>query len=86
MKPEPCDTNVPTDFGQFEQVIQDEIDRNRAKVKVAADLSGAGVVEAQRELDAEAILGEQALRDFEREDNAPPEASRAEREKVKQNG
>lgn len=76
-------TSVPTDFGQVEQAIQDEIDRNRAKVKVAADLSADGVVEAQRELDAEKILGEQALREFEQAGSESTETSR-ERGKVKQ--
>src|SRR5262249_51446606 len=30
--------DVTTDFGEIEQVVQDEIDRNRARAKVAADL------------------------------------------------
>ena len=34
--------DVTTDFGQIEQVIQDKIGLNRAKVRVAADLSGEG--------------------------------------------
>ena len=34
--------DVTTDFGQIEQVIQDKIGLNRAKARVAADLSGAG--------------------------------------------
>jgi len=78
-------TKVPTDFGQVEQAIQDEIDRNRAKVKVAADLSSEGVVEAQREIDAEKILGEQALRDFEQGTKESSDTTR-ERGKVKQSG
>jgi phage shock protein A len=78
-------TKVPTDFGQVEQAIQDEIDRNRAKVKVAADLSSEGVVEAQREIDAEKILGEQALRDFEQGAKESSDTAR-ERGKVKQSG
>ena len=32
--------NVTTDFGQAEQALQDQIDKNRARVRVAADLSG----------------------------------------------
>jgi len=71
--------DVTTDFGQVEQVIQDEIDRNRAKVKVAADLSSEGVLEAQREIDAEKILGEQALKDFEHADQTPTDQNAAER-------
>jgi phage shock protein A len=57
--------DVTTDFGQIEQVIQDKIGLNRAKVRVAADLSGEGVEEVQHEQAMEKALGEQALRDFE---------------------
>ena len=35
--------DVTTDFGQIEQVIQDKIGLNRAKVRVAADLSSEGI-------------------------------------------
>ena len=35
--------DVTTDFGQIEDVIQDKIGLNRAKVRVAADLSGEGL-------------------------------------------
>ena len=34
--------DVTTDFGQIEQVINDKIGLNRAKVRVAADMSGEG--------------------------------------------
>ncbi len=57
--------DVTTDFGQIEQVIQDKISLNRAKARVAADLSGDGLVEVEREQAMEKALGEQALRDFE---------------------
>lgn len=57
--------DVTTDFGQIEQVLQDKISLNRAKVRVAADLSGEGVADIQREQAMEKALGEQALRDFE---------------------
>lgn len=57
--------DVTTDFGQIEQVIQDKIGLNRAKAKVAADLSGEGVVEVQREQAMEKAMADQALRDFE---------------------
>jgi phage shock protein A len=57
--------DVTTDFGQIEQVIQERIDRNRAKARVAADLSGEGVEEIKREQAMEKTLAEQALRDFE---------------------
>lgn len=57
--------DVSTDFGQIEQVIQDKIGLNRAKVRVAADLSSEGLVDIQREQAMEKALGDQALRDFE---------------------
>ena len=57
--------DVTTDFGQIEQVINDKIDLNRAKVRVAADLSGDGVADIQHEQAMEKSLGEQALKDFE---------------------
>ncbi len=57
--------DVTTDFGQIEQVIQDKISLNRAKARVAADLSSEGLVEVEREQAMEQALGEQALRDFE---------------------
>ena len=41
--------DVTTDFGQIEQVIQDKISLNRAKVRVAADLSGEGIEDIERE-------------------------------------
>jgi phage shock protein A len=57
--------DVTTDFGQIEQVIQDKISLNRAKVRVAADLSGEGVADIQREQAMEKVMAETALRDFE---------------------
>lgn len=57
--------DVTTDFGQIEQVINDKISLNRAKARVAADLSSEGLVDIQREQAAEAVMAEQALRDFE---------------------
>src|SRR5436189_1562542 len=62
---ESFDFNVTTDFGQIEQVIQDKIGLNRAKVRVAADLSSEGIVDVQREQAMEKVMGDQALRDFE---------------------
>src|SRR5512147_3016056 len=41
--------DVTTDFGQIEQVINDKIGLNRAKARVAADLSSEGLVDIQRE-------------------------------------
>lgn len=57
--------DVTTDFGQIEQTIQDRISLNRAKVRVAADLSGEGIVDIQREQAMEQALADQALREFE---------------------
>jgi phage shock protein A len=57
--------DVTTDFGQIEQVINDKIALNRGKARVAADLSGEGVEEVQREQAMESALAEQALKDFE---------------------
>jgi len=57
--------DITTDFGQIEAVIQDKISLNRAKVRVAADLSSEGVVDVHREQAAEKILADQALKQFE---------------------
>jgi phage shock protein A len=57
--------DVTTDFGQIEQVIQDKIGLNRAKVRVAADLSGEGIEDVKREQAAEKVMADQALREFE---------------------
>ena len=59
------DFNVTTDFGQIEDVIQDKIGLNRAKARVAADLSTEGLEDIKREQSMEKVLGDQALRDFE---------------------
>lgn len=57
--------DVTTDFGQIEQVVQDQINMNRAKARVAADLSGEGLEDIQRELAMEKNMAEDALKDFE---------------------
>jgi phage shock protein A len=57
--------DVTTDFGQIESVIQDKIGLNRAKARVAADLSGAGLEDVKREQAMEKTMADQALRDFE---------------------
>ena len=59
------DFAITTDFGQIEQVIQDRIGLNRAKTRVAADLSSAGMAEIQHEQALESALAEQALKNFE---------------------
>ena len=57
--------DVTTDFGQIEQVIQDQISLNHARAREASDLSGEGVADIQREQAMEKNLAEQALREFE---------------------
>ncbi len=57
--------NVTTDFGQAEQMIQDKISLNRAKVRVAADLSGEGLADIKAEQAMEKSMADQALREFE---------------------
>jgi phage shock protein A len=57
--------NLTTDFGEIEAVIQQKIDQNRGKVRVAADLSEQGVAEIKAEENMRGQLAEQALQDFE---------------------
>lgn len=57
--------DVTTDFGQIEQVIQDRVSLNRAKVRVAADLSGEGLETIAQEQAVEKAMAESALREFE---------------------
>ena len=57
--------DVTTDFGQIEDVIQDKIGLNRAKVRVAADLSGEGLEDIQRAEAVEEAMAVDALREFE---------------------
>jgi phage shock protein A len=62
---ETFDINLTTDFGQIESVIQQRIDQNRGKVRVAADLSQRGIAEIDAEERMQSVLAEQALQDFE---------------------
>ncbi len=57
--------NVTTDFGQIEEVIQRQIDENRGKVRVAADLSSEGVAQIEAEERMEQAMAESALTQFE---------------------
>ncbi len=57
--------DVTTDFGQIEQNIQDKIGLNRAKARVAADLSGQGLEDIKKEQAMENVMADQALKDFE---------------------
>lgn len=62
---ESFDVNLTTDFGEIESVIQQKIDQNRGKVRVAADLSSKGIADIQAEERMQGALAEQALTDFE---------------------
>ena len=62
---ESFELNVTTDFGQLEQVIQDRIDKNRGRARVATDLSEKGIADIEAEQAMEAQLAEQALTDLE---------------------
>jgi phage shock protein A len=57
--------DVTTDFGELEQVIHDKIDLNRAKVRVAADLSGEGLEKIEAEKNMEKVMAEDLLSQFE---------------------
>lgn len=57
--------DVTTDFGQLEQVIQGKIDKNRARTRVAADLSQEGIDSIKAEEKMEQALAEDALTQFE---------------------
>jgi phage shock protein A len=57
--------DVTTDFGQIEQVIQDKIGLNRAKVRVAADLSSEGLEQIKQDQALEKAQAEMALQQFE---------------------
>ncbi len=58
--------DVTTDFSQAEDIIQGQIDKNRAKVRVTADLSGEGLDQIKAERAVESAVAEDALREFER--------------------
>jgi phage shock protein A len=57
--------DVTTDFGELEQVIQDKIDGNRAKARVAADLSSQGIEKIEAEKHMETAMAEDLLSKFE---------------------
>lgn len=57
--------DITTDLGQVEQELQDQINKNRGRARVAADLSGQGVEEIAREAAVEASMAEDALKQFE---------------------
>lgn len=57
--------DVTTDFGELENVIQEKIDLNRAKVRVAADMSNEGIDEIEAEKELEAQMADDLLSQFE---------------------
>lgn len=57
--------DVTSNFGQAEQIVQDQIDTNRGTVRVAADLSGAGLDAIRHDQAAERAKAEAALARFE---------------------
>lgn len=57
--------DVTTDFGQIEQIIQQKIDVNRGKVRVAADLSSRGVADIKAKERMESQLAEDVLQQYE---------------------
>ena len=59
------DFDITTDFGQLENIIQQKIDVNRAKVRVASDMSGEGIADIQAEQRMEEAKAEDLLREFE---------------------
>jgi phage shock protein A len=62
---ESFDMNVTTDFGQIEAVIQRQIDTNRGRARVAADMSAKGIEEIKAEEAAEMAMAEDLLSKFE---------------------
>jgi phage shock protein A len=59
------DFDISTDFGEMENIIQNKIDVNRAKVRVASDLSRTGIAEIEAEHRKEAAEAEDLLQQFE---------------------
>lgn len=78
--------DVTTDFGQAEQVIQEQIGLNRAKARVAADLSSEGVAEVEAEQAMEKNMADQALRDFEAQMGLATPETTAVKEETKELG
>jgi phage shock protein A len=62
---ESFDMNVTTDFGQIENVIQRQIDTNRGKARVAADMSSKGIETIKAEEAADKAMAEDLLSKFE---------------------
>ncbi len=58
---ESFEMNMTTDFGQIESVIQQQIDTNRGRARVAVDMSAKGVAEIKAEEAAEKAMAEDLL-------------------------
>lgn len=75
---ESFNVNVTTDFGEVEQVVQDQIGLNRAKARVAADLSKEGLDQIETDKAVERAEAENVLRQFETQMGlVTPETSKA---------
>lgn len=57
--------NLTTDFGQLETMVQEKIDRNRGKARVAADMSRDGIAEIEAQERMEQVMAEDALKSLE---------------------
>jgi phage shock protein A len=62
---ESFDMNVTTNFGEIESVIQRQIDQNRGKARVAADMSSKGVAEIKAQEAADKAMAEDLLTKYE---------------------
>jgi phage shock protein A len=62
---ESFDMNMTTDFGQIESVIQKQIDNNRGRARVAADMSSKGIEQIKAEEAAEKAMADDLLSKYE---------------------
>jgi phage shock protein A len=62
---ESFDLNMTTDFGQIESVIQRQIDTNRGKARVAADMSSKGIEAIKADEAADKAMAEDILTKYE---------------------
>jgi hypothetical protein len=62
---ESFDMNVTTNFGEIEAVIQQKIDNNRGRARVASDMSSKGIETIKAEEAAEKAMAEDLLTKFE---------------------
>jgi phage shock protein A len=62
---ETFEMNVTTNFGEIESVIQRQIDANRGKARVAADMSSRGIEQIKAQEAADKAMAEDLLSKFE---------------------